>query len=316
MNIDDSVNNNNNYHSNNLFNVTFGVSVDRFHLGTSINEILDILSNDYPRLHLELSFFGDQKSSLLDLQVNIPQWGMRFRFQHLSQKLYLIDIYDFNAAITYNINGCASHGQEQTPTLMQLHKALGPSFPGKFISDGCYLLRFDGVGLLFSIPIEYQGLYQDGKILPITLPDKSSAVLQRIYIYDREFDMEHPELYKDSLSTTTRVVLQRKIIESQSSGTHFQPQLGTHFHIFNSIDNVCKKNNYQSDNGGGPVNYHEKAEDGTNPEKYVEETCVALGMTPQDILSNLGNPDLAFLSPLHSEPYIHKYEYKKLGKII
>ena len=208
------------------FNVNFGASVGRFKLGTHVNDILEVFSSEYPRLQLEVSFSDQENVSACDIRVNVPQWGIRLRFQPLSQRLYLIDIHDFNVAIAFNINGYVIRGQEQVTTFSQLQKALGPTFPGKFIDDGQYLLSFDGVSFLFRVPAEFQGLYAEGKMLPIVLPDKTSAELQRVYVYARDFDMEHPELYPDVLEVT---VTARLVQQLQAGGGG--SALGTHLHL-------------------------------------------------------------------------------------
>lgn len=266
------------------FNVTFGSAVGRFKLGVHINDVLEMFSNEYPRLQLELTFCDEEDLAAADIRVNVPQWGVRLRFQPLSQTLYFIDIHNFDVAISFNVNGYIIRGQEQTTTFNHLQKALGPSFPGKFIDDGQYLLTFDGVGFLFRIPTEFQSLYEDGKALPIVLPDKSSAVLERIYVFARDFDVGNPKAYPDVLPPTARIVLQE----------HDNSLLGTHFHLLSPA-------------------VHSTSTSSGRPEA-AKEGCLALGMTPQDVVSNLGTPDFASLSPQHVETFIHKFEYKRLGK--
>lgn len=265
------------------FGVNFGAAVGRFKLGLHVNDLLDIFSNEYPRLNLEVSFSEQEDVSAEDIRVNVPQWGIRFRFQSISQQLYFIDIHSFDVNISFNVNGYVIRGQEYTTTFNHLQKALGPSFPGKFIDNGQYLLSFDGVGFLFHIPDHYQSLYEDGKTLPIVLPDKSSPVLERIYVFARDFDLERPEAYPDLPVKTARIILR-----GQDS-----PALGTHLHLLSP-----------STHPPSPTRGHTKDD---------KETYLALGMTPQDVVSNLGTPDFASLSPQHAETFIHKYEYKRLG---
>ena len=121
-----------------------------------------------------------------------------------------------------------------------------------------------------------------------------------MYVYARDFDMEQPTVYPDILPSTASIVLQ------QNTDRTFPPQLGTHLHLSNvsrtTHGNAYSddKNNNTNNNGGTKNRYH--------------ESCLALGMSPQDVVSNLGSPDYASLSPLQVEPFIHKYEYRKLGK--
>ena len=306
------------------FNVNFGASVGRFKLGTHVNDILEMFSNEYPRMQLEVSFSDDDDANgspsergaaSRDIRVNVPQWGLRLRFQRLSQRLFLIDIHNFNVMITFNINGCLIRGQEQATTFSHLQKALGPTFPGKFVDDeGHYLLTFAGVGLLFRVPTRFQSLYADGTMmLPIILPDKSSAVLERVYVYGKDFDMEHPELFPDVLDVSVRILLQHQQQQHASSS----PLSGTHLRLLHSSAPSPASVSDEGGTGTGTGTGRETSRGGGGGrDGCVEEGCLVLGMSPQDVVSSLGSPDFASLSPQHAEPFIHKYEYRRLGKTV
>lgn len=307
--------------SEDCFNVHFGASVGRFKLGAHINDILEVFSNEYPRMQLEVSFSDDDMSAPpggpRDIQLNVPQWGLRLHFQPLSQRLYLIGIYNFNVAIAFNINGYLIRGQEHATTFSHLQKALGPTFPGKFVDEeGSYLLNFSGVGLLFRVPPRFQSLYADGTmVLPIILPDKSSAVLQRVYVYGKDFDMEQPELFPDVLAVSVQILLQQQHSQADASAAAASPltSSGTHFRLLRPSPSSPR-----SGDGGGARDRGAGVGVGVGAEEKEEEgdscTCLALGMSPQDVVSSLGVPDFASLSPQHAEPFIHKYEYRRLGK--
>jgi hypothetical protein len=44
------------------------------------------------------------------------------------------------------------------------------------------------------------------------------------------------------------------------------------------------------------------------------EGHIVLGMTPQEVISNMGNPDVCTLnSPASPDPHSQRYEYNQLG---
>jgi hypothetical protein len=164
-------------------------------------------------------------SSREEIHIYIPQWGMRCRFLPRSQSLYLIDILDTQSC-PYSLNGVLIFQKNHKTTFKSLQKVLGPSFPGmttvfrflpslgssdslsgKFIANGFYLLEFDGVGLLFSIPTQFQALYSDGNALPLELPDGTSPVLNRVYICPSDYRLLSKSPYRDLAPTRVFVDL-------------------------------------------------------------------------------------------------------------
>lgn len=266
------------------FNVVFSMSVGMFRLGATVNDTLDMLSDKYPRLQLDLHFSDQEHVCESDVQVNIVEWGIRLRFQPLSQKLYMIDVHNLDTFVSYIINGFLIRNHDHPTTLNLLRKALGPLYPGKFVSDGNYLLSLKGAGLLFGIPEEFQTNYIDGDTLPYILPNKSSPVLRRIYIVPRNFDFDHPEEYPDNLSCTANIVLVKK-----------NSFISSHFHIRTTASDTDQVDNREAIEGSR------------------KELSLTLGMTPQDVVSHLGNPDFASLTSVEADPFVHKYEYRSIG---
>ena len=147
---------------------------------------------------------------------------------------------------------------------------------GHFVEDGLYLLEFEGASLLFTVPQQYQSMYSDGSRLPVELPDGSSPLLHRIYIHPFDFKMSDlSHSYPDSLPHTMA---------------------------------VCIHNRQKSIAGqrSGLVVLHMEEDRAGN---------IDLGMTPQEVVSNIGNPDLCTLNtPGNSDPHSHRYEYTRQGK--
>lgn len=249
------------------FPITFASCVGKVKLGMKVNDLLSLLVNEYPRVNYDLIAYSIQE----EIQIYIPQWGMRCRFLPRSQSLYLIDILDIQSC-PYSLNGVTIFQSNYKTTFKNLQKVLGPSFPGnslyricnlctgKFI-DEFYLLQFDGVGLLFSIPTEFQSLYSDGSNLPLELPDGTSPILTRVYICPADYQLLSLAPYRDVAETRVFVNLNKLQLRI----------------ILGDRDSI-----------------------------------LALGMCPQDVLSNIGSPDF---SSTHekSEIFFQHFEYYSLG---
>lgn len=251
------------------FSISFGSCVGKVKLGMKVNEMLNLLVHEFPRVGYDLVGYSIQD----EIQIYIPQWGMRCRFSPRSQSLYLIDILDLQSC-PYILNGVTVFQSNHRTTFKSLQKVLGPSFPGitllsnfyygslgKFIDDGFYLLQFDGVGLLFSIPIDFQSLYSNGSILPLELPDGTSPILTRVYICPSDYQLVSKNPYRDI--TDTRVFL-------NLSKPEIRIALGD------------------------------------------RDSLLTLGMCPQDVLSNVGSPDFSSIHA-NSDIFFQHFEYYSLG---
>ncbi|CAM9317352.1 unnamed protein product, partial [Ectocarpus fasciculatus] len=132
-------------------------------------------------------------------------WGIRLRFQPVSQSLFMIDYYDITRR-PFSIKGSAFGGDPaQSVTFEMLHKYLGPTLPGQLVEDERFLCNFGGASFLFSIPREH--LSDMKSHLPVTFPDGTSARLERIFLYPFELDISSPKAYPDTLATLVTVVL-------------------------------------------------------------------------------------------------------------
>lgn len=187
--------------------IILGISVDKFKLGMGVSETIALISRDYPRLNFEVSFPRAEKVLSQEVIISLLDWGIRLRFLPVSQKLYMIDIYDLGlraVAIRGTTFGGDKHG---VITYDSLHKVLGPAFPGHLIENELYLCSFDGSSFLFQIPKQHLGLVKTQPHLPVIFPDGTSAVLLRIYIYPPLLDIAAPKTYPDYLCADVQVVL-------------------------------------------------------------------------------------------------------------
>jgi len=254
------------------FQINSGVGLSKFKLGMSINETIEYLTKEFPRVHYDLTIgdYTTQESS--ELQLCIPCWGVRLRYLPLSQKLFIIDIYDLKCT-AFEMNDTVIHDTKHKTTLKSLQNTLGPLFPGKFVEDGLYLLQFDGISLLFSIPTQFQSIYENGNKIPTLLPDDSSALLKRVYVHPSDLEMEGADKYSDDLPLVAEIVFKRR------SNSPDRPLSHVHFKLPGS----------------------------------QKDGLVTLGMSAQDVISNLGNPDFASSASQRSDSYSQRYEYYRLG---
>lgn len=110
-----------------------GSGVGKFRLGSQLNDVISLMSNEFPRTNMDVDVINKGNGDGDDIHLSVPEWGIRLRFQTLSQKLFMIDIVDFEK-IRYSFNGSIIGGQDEVMTLKSLRKALGPSFPGIYVT--------------------------------------------------------------------------------------------------------------------------------------------------------------------------------------
>lgn len=185
--------------------VIFGERVGNLRLGTHINKVVEYFKENYSRENIEIAFPNINSCNCEEIVIKIPEFGIRLRFQPLSQCLYIIEIFNVQKKL-FSIHGTVFGNGGIVPTFKSLQRALGPAFPGKFISsNGEYLIQFDGIGLVFTIPLQYESLYANSNNLPIDLPDGNSSMLSKIFIYHTNMDIFAIDTYPDDLNTTLNI---------------------------------------------------------------------------------------------------------------
>lgn len=211
--------------------IAFGVGLDKFKLGMGVSEAISIISADHPRyadavrmLHIlfliiysrcfhrlkfEINFPRPEKVLNQEIMITLLDWGIRLRFQPVSQRLFLIDYYDITLR-KFAIKGSTFGGDATQPvTFEMLHKSLGPTLPGQQVEDDHFLCNFGGASFLFSIPPEH--LADVKSHLPISFGDGSSPILARIFLYPFELDISSPKSYPDVLPARVTVVLKPSV---------------------------------------------------------------------------------------------------------
>lgn len=164
-------------------------------LGASLYDILTALKADvklFPKLDVS---YSAQQPLDVPVVVNLPENGLRLRFDGPDQRLRLIEILTFGKTrFTYKNEDLVPHQDvsstvrsSPTPLLYRrVYQLFGPSYPGEYIpprdgsSQGTYVLSFAGVALSFLL----QPSTWSPKVDHATLLSSSASPVTSMAIYE------------------------------------------------------------------------------------------------------------------------------------
>lgn len=181
-----------------VFPLSFGNCLGPFKLGQGIRETLDILFLE-PFGPFE-TIYPDLDDALTgEIHIVLSEYGIRLRFQCISQTLCIIDVNLTQTSIV--INGTIFGSKTRiVSTLDSVHKTLGVSFPGIFVEEDIYLLRFDGVTFFFTVP---ESLTRDKALEDIatfpSLPSSEKCYLMKVAVHPAILDMNCLSSFPDSM---------------------------------------------------------------------------------------------------------------------
>ncbi|CAG8441338.1 1435_t:CDS:2 [Diversispora eburnea] len=160
-----------------------GKSLGWFRLGTSIWDVINFLrkqSRVIPSVDLK---YTDESPVTTDLFLSLSVNGMHLRFDGPTQRLKMIEVYDFSKLrLTYQDSEVSS--SKVAPTFLSIYKIFGPTYPGELDSStNEYTLNYPGVSFVFPIPEKHVSLYISSSDLPLELPDGTSPILSRLYTF-------------------------------------------------------------------------------------------------------------------------------------
>eukprot|EP01119_Soliformovum_irregulare_P002139 TRINITY_DN1224_c0_g1_i2.p1 TRINITY_DN1224_c0_g1~~TRINITY_DN1224_c0_g1_i2.p1 ORF type:complete len:285 (-),score=54.11 TRINITY_DN1224_c0_g1_i2:357-1211(-) len=164
-------------------NVVPGKSIGFFVLGMSMAEaIADIQHRNKIISHVEIKY--NQIEPLAnDIVLDLIQDGILLRFDSLTQRLRVVEIYNVSQVCLMYSSSIFSSA-ESSPTLVTISERFGPTHPGEFDSStGLYFLNYPGLAFAFPIPRKYESLYANGEIPPTEFPDRQTPIACRIYLY-------------------------------------------------------------------------------------------------------------------------------------
>jgi hypothetical protein len=112
-----------------------GSGVGPFRLGIGVNDALALLRNSFlPRRPKVEVIYSAEAPLKKDLVLGVRELGMLLRFEPVSQRLRLLDVFDIDKLVlTYRGRPIAPRGTNtSTISFLALYKLLGPTFPGTF----------------------------------------------------------------------------------------------------------------------------------------------------------------------------------------
>ena len=157
-----------------------GKSLGPFALGATIQDVFSLLGGK-EKLKYETDFLYDEDMPFeYDLILDLKDIGVQLRFDPMSQRLWMVDVYDVG-----KVN--LKYGEEvfagvdlPLPTLSLLYGLFGPTFPGIFNTDlDSYILTYRGLSFAFSIPRKAVRQQE----IPMTLPDGTKPLVARIQLH-------------------------------------------------------------------------------------------------------------------------------------
>eukprot|EP00457_Paulinella_chromatophora_P003432 gb/GEZN01003440.1/.p1 GENE.gb/GEZN01003440.1/~~gb/GEZN01003440.1/.p1 ORF type:complete len:414 (+),score=35.72 gb/GEZN01003440.1/:447-1688(+) len=160
------------------------IALGPFIIGSPIGDSLEYINKHGLSLrNNELSFDPGNPLSE-DLCLNLVDYGLQLRFDPVSQRLRLIDVYDLSKVqLEYRGSICSENG---VPSFQQIYKLFGPTYPGRFLEKGnTYLLQYPGVCFLFAIKQNFT--VDTTTHLPVEYADGSSPIASRVYVHHGPF---------------------------------------------------------------------------------------------------------------------------------
>ncbi|KAI8805206.1 hypothetical protein BJ742DRAFT_821391 [Cladochytrium replicatum] len=159
------------------------LSVGPFTLGMAIGDLISHFrrrKNQIPKVEFK---YSDSAPLDYDLVFNLPANGIALRVDPKTQRLRNIELYDFSKLrLIYENTEFISH--KTLPTFVLIYKTFGPTYPGWYEEDNQrYVLNYEGISFMFPVPTKYADMFAGNPDLPLTFPDATTPVLNRILIY-------------------------------------------------------------------------------------------------------------------------------------
>lgn len=250
-------------------------------LGASLYEICTELKRQSRVFReLELSYSAEYPLSV-PIVINLPDNGVRLRFDAPDQRLRLIEVLDFHRSnFTYKDNDLipnletAIHGPDRARSSLayrRIYQLFGPSYPGEFISpttktgSGTYVLSYPGIA--FSFPLQKSAW--SPTVDHATMLSKSASPVTSISIFEGA-----------SWPDARKLLFVRKPVNPRCSRLPVNRREGL-------IDEV----EHARIHGAGKVELLRRS----SPPFYL----ILSQTTPQDLITELGPPDQVFDRPAY-----------------
>ena len=197
------------------FEVKPGVALGPFKLGSFVNDVLRQMQDAFlpERPEIDVLYSSEQP---LGTQVILrsKELGLQLRFEPTSQRLVCIEVSNLNK-MPLSYQNCVFSGASEdsyVESFIKVYGLFGPTYPGKYDPEfEHYVIKYQGLCIMFHIPEEFSEMYEINDELPIELPNGTSPSLSRLFVYSG-FDVNVPVLppLKDEVASgqPTRVFIQ------------------------------------------------------------------------------------------------------------
>ncbi|KAJ3167495.1 hypothetical protein HDU87_001516 [Geranomyces variabilis] len=157
-------------------------SVGPFVLGTPLGVVVRTLNQMEAAIPQVECKYDESEPLGNDIVLNLSANGICLRFDPQSQRLKLIELFDFERLTLY-YKDVEFNSQKVLPTFDSIYRIFGPIYPGEFdASKKEYTLTYPGIAFVFPIPQQHIPL-PNLTDLPLSFPDGTTPVLNRLYVY-------------------------------------------------------------------------------------------------------------------------------------
>eukprot|EP01133_Synstelium_polycarpum_P007047 gene7047-8195_t len=127
--------------------------------------------------------FNDADPLSIDIVLKLVDDGVLLRFAPSSQRLRVIEIFDVSK-LMLSYRGSIFSSSENVASFVNIYSKFGPSYPGDFnAKKSVYHLHYPGLSFSFPISPKFNSLYSEGTELPVELPDGSTPIVSKIFVY-------------------------------------------------------------------------------------------------------------------------------------
>lgn len=251
-----------------------GKGIGPFRLLSHVGEVLqDILERTHDSRDVLITY--DPKEPLLmDLEVELPEDGIRMRFDPKFQRMKIIEVFDLSKANFICEKSLASVGKVGNLSHRAIISRFGMTFPGVILLDSReYILEYPGLSFSFPLP-------KDCDISLLSARERLYNLEEHIKVSDR--------IRLDSIKIDAERFYASKMFVY--SGKDFLEFAETHSKILEKTREICQVHS------GKGVYFPQK-------DKWIDFEC-----SSQDILADFGSP-----SDIVQKPGKFIFNYFHLG---
>ncbi|KAJ3173124.1 hypothetical protein HDU88_004583 [Geranomyces variabilis] len=173
-------------------------SVGPFELGTPLGVVVRMLNQMEHAIPKVECKYHESEPLANDIILNLLANGICLRFDPQSQRLKLIELYDFER-LTLHYKDVEFNSHKVLPTFDSIYRLFGPIYPGEFdAAKKEYTLTYPGIAFVFPIPEMHIPL-RSLTDLPLSFPDGTTPVLNRLYVYSGS------EFWRDAIAPRPKV---------------------------------------------------------------------------------------------------------------